>query len=48
MQITSDVGKIVKTVRRYLTFIFHVLLEYVIHFVWNAVSLAVENVVSFT
>ena len=48
MQITADVGKIVKTVQHDLTFTFDALLEYVSHFVWNAVSLAVENVVSFT
>ena len=48
MQITTDVGKIVKTVQRDFTFNFDVLLEYVIHFVWNAVSLAAENVVNFT
>ena len=48
MQITADVGKITKTVQRDLTFIFDVLSEYVIHFVSDAVSLAVENVISFT
>ena len=48
MQITADVHKILKTVQRDLTFTFYVLSEYVIHFVSNAFSLAIENVVSFT
>ena len=38
MQITTDVGKIAKTVQRDLTFIFDVLSEYAIGFVSNAVS----------
>ena len=37
-----------KTVQSDLTFIFDVLSEYVIHFLSNAVSLAVKNYVSFT
>ena len=48
MQITADVGKITKTVRRDLIIIFDALSEYVIYFVLNAVSLAEENVVNFT
>ena len=48
MQITADIGKIKKTVQCDLTFIFDVLSEYVIHFVSNAVCLAVQNVVNFT
>ena len=48
MQITADMTKISKTVLRDLTFIFYVLLEYVINFKKKLVFLAVENVVSFT
>ena len=48
MQITADIGKILKNVQGDLTFIFDVLSESPIHFVLFLVFLAVENVVSFT
>ena len=48
MQITADIGKILKNVQGHLTFIFDVLSKPPIHFVSFLVFLAVENVVSFT
>ena len=48
MQITADIGKILKNVQDDLTFIFDVLSESPIRFVSFLVFLAVENVVSFT
>ena len=48
MQITADIGKILKNVQGDLTFIFDVLSESLIRFVSFLVFLAVENVVSFT
>ena len=48
MQITADIGKILKNVQGDLTFIFDVLSESPIRFVSFLVFLAVENVVSFT
>ena len=48
MQITADIGKIVKNVQGDLTFIFDVLSESPICFVSFLVFLTVENVVSFT
>ena len=48
MEITAEVSKISKTVRRDLIFIFNLLSEYVIHFLPNAVCKALENVISFT
>ena len=48
MQITADIGKILKNVQGDLTFIFDVLSESPIHFVLFLVFLAAENVVSFT
>ena len=48
MQITADIGKILKNVQADLTFIFDVLSESPICFVSFLVFLAVENVVSFT
>ena len=48
MQITADIGKLLKNVQGDLTFIFDVLSESLIRFVSFFVFLAVENVVSFT
>ena len=48
MQITADIGKILKNVQDDPTFIFDVLSESPIRFVSFLVFLAVENVVSFT
>ena len=48
MQITADIGKILKNVQGDLTFIFDFLSESPICFVSFLVFLAVENVVSFT
>ena len=48
MQITADIGKILKNVQGDLTFIFDDLSESSICFVSFLVFLAVENVVSFT
>ena len=48
MQVTADIGKILKNVQCDLTFTFHVLSESAIRFVTFLVFLAVENVVSFT
>ena len=48
MQITADIGKLLKNVQGDLTFIFDVLSESLIRFVSFLVFLAVENVVSFT
>ena len=48
MQITADIGKILKNVQGDITFIFDVLSESPIRFVLFLVFLAVENVVSFT
>ena len=48
MQKTADISKISKSVLRDLTITFDVLSEYAINFLSNLVSLAVENVVSFT
>ena len=47
MQITADVGKILKTVQRDLKFIFDELSEYDTNFVPNLIFLATKNV-SFT
>ena len=48
MQVTADIGKILKNVQCDLTFIFDVLSESAIRFVSFLVFLAVENVASFT
>ena len=48
MQKTGDISKISKSVLRDLTITFDVLSEYAINFLSNLVSLAAENVVSFT
>ena len=48
MQKTADISKISKSVLRDLTITFDVLSEYAINFLSNLVSLAAENVVSFT
>ena len=48
MQVTADIGKILKNVPCDLTFIFDVLSESAIRFVSFLVFLAVENVASFT
>ena len=48
MQLTADIGKILKNVKGDLIFIFDVLSESPIRFVSFLVFLAVENVVSFT
>ena len=48
MQVTADIGKILKNVQCDLTFIFGVLSESAIRFVSFLVFLAVENVASFT
>ena len=48
MQITADIGKILKNVQGDLTFLFDFLSESPICFVSFLVFLAVENVVSFT
>ena len=48
MQITADIGKILKNVHGDLTFIFDFLSESPICFVSFLLFLAVENVVSFT
>ena len=48
MQITADIGKLLKNVQGDLTFIFDVLSESLIRFVSFFVFLAVENVASFT
>ena len=47
-QITADISKTRETVQGYLTFIFDLLSESLTGFVSHLVSLAVENVVSFT
>ena len=48
MQVTADIGKILKNVQCDLTFIFDVLSEAAIRFVSFFIFLAVENVASFT
>ena len=48
MQITADMNKILDNIQRDLIFIFDVLSESRIDFVSFLVSLALENVVSFT
>ena len=48
MQKTADISKISKSVLRDLTITFDALSEYAINFLSNFVSLAAENVVSFT
>ena len=48
MQKTADISKISKSVLRDLTITFDALSEYAINFLSNLVSLAAENVVSFT
>ena len=48
MQKTADISKIPKSVLRDLTITFDVLSEYAFNFLSNLVSLAAENVVSFT
>ena len=48
MQITADIGKLLKNVQGDLTFIFDVLSESLIRFVSFMVFLIAENVVSFT
>ena len=48
MQITADIGKIMKNIQGDLTFIVDVLSESPICFVSFLIFLAVENVVSFT
>ena len=48
MQITAGIGKILKTVKRDLSFIFDGLSESDVIFVSNLIFLAVKNVVSFT
>ena len=48
MLITADVSKTLKDAHGELTFIFDVLSESLIGFVWFLVVLAVENIVSFT
>ena len=48
MQITADIGKVLKNVQGDNTFIFDVLSEWPIRFVPFLVFLAVENVVRFT
>ena len=48
MQKIADISKISKSVLRDLTITFDVLSEYTFNFLSNLVSLAAENVVSFT
>ena len=48
MQITADISKILKSVQSDLTFIYDVLTESRIGFVYFLVILALDNIVSFT
>ena len=48
MEITADVGKILKTVQADLIFIFHEISKFVVIFLSSLIFSAVKNVVSFT